>query len=168
MALPSAPPPRAGRPAPFLLFLASEPTEEAPVNPEYWSILYRISGGALSADAQRRLAVALSSPSTEESPTPRASGANPGYLSREMLGILKLVTELAQKARASLTSIDVSVPGENAELVRKWYGADDVLPMLVGPDGSKMEGLVEFTPSRVREFINRKAPASIRSDRAPR
>jgi len=52
--------------------------------------------------------------------------------------------------------VDVNQPAGFQALVARWVGPNDVLPILVRPDGARLEGIEEFGPRRVRRFIRGK------------
>jgi len=70
-----------------------------------------------------------------------------------------LVVNTANNAGKSVRVIDVNRPEDFRELVGRWVGSADVLPLLVSPDGARLEGVEEFVPHKVRRFILRRPPA---------
>jgi len=113
----------------------------------------RIAGVSLSPEGRRQLSVSMNSPSMGESPPPPSRVDIRGYLPPEMVGCSKMVTDILERDGEQLTLVDVSREEVRPDLISRYFGPDNVLPMLVGPDGRKLEGLVEFTPKRIRKFV---------------
>jgi hypothetical protein len=97
---------------------------------------------------------------------PRSSGVTPPYqpqgplfeerqwhFSREVVLAVNLVLEEAESVGKTVTLVDVERPGLQQDLVNRWVGPQDLLPLLVRPDGARLEGIDEFTPRKVRQFI---------------
>jgi hypothetical protein len=90
--------------------------------------------------------------STPTDGTPPAEGL-PRHLPMPEGQCVEMVLEIARKEGRRVTVIDVDRAGERQPLVNRWVGENDVLPLLIRPDGARLEGLEEFLPARVRRFI---------------
>jgi hypothetical protein len=64
-----------------------------------------------------------------------------------------MVLNFVERQHRSLLVVDVNAPGDHRDLVERWVGAEDVLPLLVRPDGRRLGGEENFVPGRVRRFI---------------
>ena len=82
------------------------------------------------------------------SPNPR-----PWHLPPSQTACLDIVLDTAERQRDEVLVVDVDRPGEHRDLVERYVGSNDVLPLLLRPDGARLEGLENFTPARVRKFI---------------
>ena len=69
---------------------------------------------------------------------------------------VNLVREIAEQRGRSVTVVDVDRPApDQRPLIERWVRTSDVLPLLVRPDGARLEGLENFEPGTVRKFIDR-------------
>jgi len=50
--------------------------------------------------------------------------------------------------------VDVNRPGNDRYLVEGLVGPQDVLPILVRPDGARLEGAESFSPAALRKFVS--------------
>ena len=51
--------------------------------------------------------------------------------------------------------MDVNRPGEHLDLVHRVVGPNDVLPILLRPDGARLEGTENFVPDVLSRFLSR-------------
>lgn len=125
----------------FLLFAAGEPDR---------------------GDDGRALASEIQQPTILQS-IPRISGHSfpgpapdevPWHFPVEQRACIRLVNELAESLGRAVTVIDVNWPESDRDLVERWTGPNTLLPLLVAPDGRRLEGLESFVPSRVRRFLS--------------
>ena len=66
---------------------------------------------------------------------------------------VRLVAELAESLGKPLKIVDVNRPEDDRDLVSQWLDANASLPVLVAPDGRRLERLESFVPARVRRFL---------------
>lgn len=139
----------------FLLFVAGIPGEAE--EPESHSTMVRWLFGA-NAEVRfvewrrERRQRASGSSSTGQPPLPEEGL---WHLPREAAASVSLVCESVSRAGRHVTLIDVNRPGVYQELVRRAVGANDVFPLLIRSDGSRLEGIENFTPRNVRAFVTR-------------
>ena len=90
---------------------------------------------------------------------PRRSGTAPGRppsewrLSPDSMMAIELVEAAARAAGLAVTVIDVNRPETAVDLVERWTGPGTVFPALVRADGARLEGIGEFVPRRLRQFL---------------
>ncbi|HXY46592.1 MAG TPA: hypothetical protein VEK13_01680 [Thermoplasmata archaeon] len=133
------------RPTSFLLFAAGEPDR---------------------GDDGRAIASQLTVPTILHSPRV-SSGSSTGPPSEELLwhfpveqrACVRLVTDIAKSMGQVVTVIDVNWPEGDRDLVERWMGPNSLLPMLIAPDGRRLEGIESFVPSRVRRFLAKAGPS---------
>jgi hypothetical protein len=65
-----------------------------------------------------------------------------------------VVLEVAERLARQVTVVDVNRVVGNQALVDRWVGPDDLLPILVRPDGSRLVGVDMFSPRTVRRFLD--------------
>lgn len=75
------------------------------------------------------------------------------HLPPAQIHCVNTVFEIAEEEKRELTVVDVDRPKGRQDLVARWVGPDNVLPLLVRPDGARVEGVENFAPERVRRFI---------------
>jgi len=75
------------------------------------------------------------------------------HLPREMVAAVDLVCESASRVGRHVTLVDVNRPGIHRDLVRRWVGENDVFPLLIRADGTRLEGMENFTAHRLRTFV---------------
>lgn len=69
---------------------------------------------------------------------------------------LMCAERLAETVKGSpytVRMVDVNRPGDDRPLVERYVTAQDVLPIVVRPDGSRLVGLESFTPGSLRRFL---------------
>ena len=64
-----------------------------------------------------------------------------------------MVLDIAKKHNLSVKVIDVNNPGADDGLVRRHVGSDGVLPLLVRPDGARLERGASFVPEIIDKFL---------------
>jgi hypothetical protein len=65
----------------------------------------------------------------------------------------RLVLDIASSLGVTVRAVDVDRPANDLELVRRSVGPDTELPLLVSPDGRRLEGDGAFTPQAVERFL---------------
>lgn len=65
----------------------------------------------------------------------------------------ELVRSIAEQLGRTLRVVDVNRPSGYRDLVERWVGPNDLLPLLVRSDGSRLEGEERFVPRQVRRFL---------------
>jgi len=80
------------------------------------------------------------------------------HLPPEQLYALEQVLEVSRAQGKSLGVIDVDRPSDQQSLVVRWVGSDDVLPILVREDGTKLSGAKNFTRAKLRRFLGHSLP----------
>jgi hypothetical protein len=78
----------------------------------------------------------------------------PWHLPREEILCVNLVLEVAEREGRNVTVVDVNRAAEHQDLVDRWVRVSDVLPLLVRPDGARLEGSENFVPRTIRHFMN--------------
>ncbi len=138
--------------ADLLLFVSVEPGSG---DEPQWTFLRWLAGTRMSvrlerwrSDGRRRTAEDGSS-----NPSPPPEGP-PWHLPRQEIPCVNLVLEMAHREGRIVTLVDANRAGEQQDLVHRWVGPDDVLPLLVRPDGGRLEGPENFVPQKVRQFIS--------------
>jgi hypothetical protein len=86
------------------------------------------------------------------------------HLPRAQTQCAELAVELAREKGLEVLVVDVNRAGALRDLVARWVRADDLFPLLVRPDGSRLEGEDEFIPSKIRKFL-RTLPDATRGPR---
>jgi len=141
----------------LVLFVAGEPEMAPSVNDSGAGLLPRLAGSFLVGPAI--LAKSLRPGADEESPDRRAWEPPPPsdyrhwHLPPSQAACLDVVLEAARRARRPLLVVDVDRPGDQREMVERFVGSEDVLPLLVRPDGARLVGQEHFAPAVVRKFI---------------
>lgn len=94
-------------------------------------------------------------PYSAESALPPEPKGDSWRLPPQQIQCVNAVVDLARRERRTLTIVDVDRAGARQPLVDRWVGSDDILPILVRPDGARLEGLENFGPRQLRRFIHR-------------
>ncbi|HKN06342.1 MAG: hypothetical protein ABR888_01620 [Thermoplasmata archaeon] len=84
---------------------------------------------------------------------PSLTEDRPWHLPRQQLLCVDMVLRAARRQRRTVTVVDVNRASAQQGLVDRWVGPNDVLPLLARADGSRLEGIEEFVPQKVRKFI---------------
>jgi hypothetical protein len=133
----------APEPLDLLLFVAGEPgSGETPA----WRYV-RFLGPALGGLSAR----AYNDP--DGAPRPGPSGAPERHLPPEAVRDVQVLLDEASASHRRVKMVDVNRPGEDRYLVERWVHADDVMPVLVRPDGARLRGAENFTPRKIRQFL---------------
>jgi len=93
--------------------------------------------------------------------TPRSSDyehpplrdARPWHIPGPQVQCAEMAFVAADAAQKSIGVIDINRPGTQEAFVARWVGPDDVMPVLVRPDGAALRGVEAFVPGRVRRFV---------------
>jgi len=88
----------------------------------------------------------------DSNPSPN-SDETPWHLPPAQMACLGIVSDAAEQQRKEVLVVDVNRPGPHRDLVDQYIGPGDVLPMLLRPDGARLEGQENFLPNIVRRFI---------------
>jgi hypothetical protein len=80
-------------------------------------------------------------------------GKQDWHIPRAQNQCAQLAVDMARERGLRVMVVDVNHAGSLAELVTHWVSADDLLPLLVRPDGSRLQGEEEFVPRRIRAFL---------------
>ena len=137
----------------LLLFVAGEPDSGVPsVRNASGSFAMRV-GGALMPPGL------FMKPAPGPSPAPDHAKLAPTqerslHLPPQQIYCVNTVLEAARREGRKVTVVDVDQPAGRQDLVDRWVGPDDVLPLLVRPDGARLEGDENFSPRKVRRFID--------------
>ncbi len=67
---------------------------------------------------------------------------------------VELVLEMAQRLGRSVKVIDVDWAGDDRGYVTQWRATEALLPLLISPDGRRLEGIESFVPAEVRRFLS--------------
>ena len=139
------------RASPLVLFVAGEPdTGPDPLRDVDTSVWSRFAGVFVGGAVVGHFTGASGG---KGAPRPLAEGQVHWHLSREQNQCVELVLQVAQREGRTVQLVDVNLAGDDQSLVDRWVGPDDLLPILVRPDGDRLTGLEEFVPGRVRRFI---------------
>jgi len=134
----------------LLLFVAGEPGRGPEAMKDVTS-RWKLLAGTVVVGWWNRTRAGASSASDEtgaDSPEGLA-----WHLPVEQIHCVNLVAEIARDLGRSVTLVDVNRPMGAEELLRRWVAADAVFPLLVRPDGRRLEGLDHFVPGELRRFV---------------
>jgi hypothetical protein len=135
----------------LLLFVAGEPGS---ADEPYWSFVRWLNGTRMAVRFQRWwLGERRSTAGGTGAARPLPTEPPPWHLPPQVTLCVNLVLENARRTGRTVTVVDVDRAGPEQDLVDRWVGPNDVLPLLVRPDGARLEGIEEFIPQKVREFI---------------
>jgi hypothetical protein len=127
----------------LLMFVAGEPgSGEQPG----WKLVGFLDGSIRQRAAKR---------SAGNPPPLGATGSEPWHFPPELVKHINLVVGVAHREGRTVTIVDVNRAGDLQALVDRFVGPNDVLPILVRPDGARMEGTENFVPEGVRQFMIR-------------
>lgn len=99
---------------------------------------------------------AESSPGPDELEKPPLTDERPWHLPPAQMACVQIVLDAAKRQGRGVVVVDVDRPGEHKDLVDRYVGSNDVLPLLVREDGARLEGEERFAPAEVRRFIARR------------
>lgn len=100
-----------------------------------------------------RPAYAASHGIRDEFEQPPLTDRRPWHLPPQQVACIDVVLDAAERERRTVLVIDVNRPEDHQELVDRWVMPNDVMPLLVRPDGRRLDGEENFVPHRVRQFI---------------
>ena len=142
----------AGAPFGLILFVAGEPDPGIPsVRDSTVHLTDRLIG--VYPPLGRRMKPSPGTSIAADDAQPLPSGEPPWRLPPEQIHCVNTVFEMANLEGATLTVIDVDRAGERQYLVDRWFAENQLIPLLVRADGSKLDGIENFTPRKVRQFI---------------
>jgi len=126
----------------FVLFVAGEPgTGEEPG----WRYVGFLDGSVRQRAARRP---------PDDVPPRGVTGEEPWHFPAETIKHINVVLEVASHEGRSVTVVDVNRSGPYADLVRQSFQPTDLLPLLLRPDGSRLEGAENFVPRVLRRFMS--------------
>ena len=136
---------------PLLLFVSGETDSGAdPFRDVSSSVLSRTTG-MMFGEAFGGKPAGSSDWKAAQDPSSRARGQL--HLSLEESQCTRLVLEIAADEGRQVTVVDVNRADDHRDLVSRWVGPDELLPLLVRPDGARLAGAEQFVPKGVRRFI---------------
>jgi hypothetical protein len=140
-----------GSGAPVLLFVAGDPHPTPdPLRDVDTSILHRAAGVVVGGFVAGTPADRSTWKNRKQ---PQTAERDPWHLPREQNQCVLMVLEIADEVGRAVRMIDVNRASSAPELIARWVGPDDVMPLLVRPDGARLEGLHELVPGAVRRFL---------------
>jgi len=86
----------------------------------------------------------------------------PWPIPADQLMALQHLAEVTRRTGTGVRVIDVNRPGEDRSLVERYVGPEDVLPVLVRPDGARLQGFEAFNPAGLRRFVGPGGPLAER------
>lgn len=138
----------AATPSDLLLFVSGEPgPADDPEKNVVTSIVGRMVGQGLLrivSPPGNRISGSAAAPAAEK---------DAWHVSRQGMNCVKVVLEVAERAKRHVTLVNVNDPGDQAALVARWVREDDVFPVLVRPDGGRLVGSEQFEPADIRRFL---------------
>jgi hypothetical protein len=135
----------------FLLFVSGEPDQGLSARSVPTSFSLRLAGGVLPTYLFMNSPPNLTAQA--EYGQPDLAEGRPWRLPADQIMCVNMVDEIAEHQLRGVALIDVDRPSGREALVRKWIGPNDVLPVLVRPDGARLQGFEEFNARKVRKFI---------------
>lgn len=85
--------------------------------------------------------------------TPPPDPAAPWLIPADQMMCVDRLAEAVQGTGRTVKVVDVNRPGDDRPFVERWVGPQDVLPILIRPDGARMEGAESFSPGALRKFL---------------
>jgi len=133
-------------PGTVVLFLAGDPVlaqRQASRPPMYWGIARFFRGSALlPGGIADRMA-----PGREHPTEPNAFPADQVMVAQQL-------SEAAKRLGRTVMIVDVNQPGDDRALVQRFVGPNDVLPIAVRSDGTRLEGAESFDPGTLQDFLS--------------
>jgi len=77
----------------------------------------------------------------------------PWLIPADQMMCVDRLAQAVQGTGQTIKVVDVNRPADDRPLVEQWVGPEDILPILVRPDGARMEGAESFSPAALREFL---------------
>lgn len=138
--------------ADLFLFVAGEPDTGINSTRDVESSVARRVAGALGG----RLWLRSPGGTSQLTDDARVSLADerPWHLPPQQIHCVNMVFEIAQGKGRRVTLVDVNRAAGHQDLVDRWVGPDGVLPLLVRLDGTRLEGIEEFVPRKIRRLIS--------------
>jgi hypothetical protein len=137
----------------LLLFVAGEPASGVPAPRDVTlSMGARMWGAFVPIGLMLKAGQGPSYSPDSALPPPGKEGA--WRLSPQQIHVVNAVLDVARREGRTVTVVDVDRAAARQDLVDRWVGSDDVMPLLVRPDGARLEGLENFSPGRLRRFIH--------------
>ena len=142
-----------------VLFVAGEPETTPSVREAGAGVMPRMTGMVFGAGV--RTPMDPNSPdrsryNPDQYQAPPLTDQRPWHLPPQQTICLDLVLEVAGQLQREVLVIDSNRPLDQKTLVDRWVGPNSVLPMLVRPDGWRLEGVENFTKAKVRQFLQSK------------
>jgi hypothetical protein len=116
-------------------------------------LLLFVTSTGLHSPFDARLKVGQCECRSPESALPPSPKDRPAVLPRHQLHCMNTVLRIARSTGRSVTVVDVGRAAGRQHLVDRWVGTRDVLPLLVRPDGRRLEGAERFGAETIREFL---------------
>jgi hypothetical protein len=139
----------------LVMFVAGEPDSGRPSLRQS-----TVSGLTRAVGAVVPLGVVMKSPQgppTDSGTVPsQSSRGTRWHLPPEQVHCINTVLEVAEQEDRQVAIVDVDRSDGRPDLVARWVGPDDVLPLLVRPDGARLQGIENFSPRTVRRFVRRR------------
>jgi hypothetical protein len=126
---------------PFLFFAASEPL--------------RGHEGYVASSSFHRARVFVQLPPRSPVRIRAEDGSARWEFPPDVGACLRLAVEVAASRHRTVRAVDVSRPGDEQPLVSRHVRPETLLPLLVSPEGRRLEGLSAFVPAELREFLSR-------------
>jgi hypothetical protein len=139
----------------LLMFVAGEPdTGEMRPGSMALSLPARLVGAVVPYQ------VLLASRGGDRAPSANGGGPSPGAsrplrLPARQVHCVNWVLEAADLESRRVTLIDVNRVDAPQDLIHRWVGENDLFPILVRPDGARLEGEESFDVRKVRKFLRR-------------
>jgi hypothetical protein len=134
----------------LLMFVAGEPDNLA-------NHLYPTFGvGARLASAFVPLLLVTSAMDRER--TIASTIKDAWHLPADQVHCVNWVLEAALEDHRYVTIVDVNKGDAPVEFVRQWVGPDEIYPILIRPDGRRLEGFENFDPRALKGFLHRPPP----------
>ena len=144
-------------PSSLVLFVAGEPQVTPDIHQSTVGMAARLTGmvspGGATLPKSLRSQYSKDSWGPDDLPQSPSSDQVSWHLPPSQMACLDIVLEAAKRQQRTVLVVDVDRPGEHRDLVNRYLGPDDVLPLLISPDGARLEGEEEFTSTKVRKFI---------------
>jgi|HubBroStandDraft_1064217.scaffolds.fasta_scaffold14723_6 hypothetical protein len=141
-------------PIDLIMFIAGEPDSGRPsLRQSTVSSLARAVGAAVPLGLVMK---SSQGPTTVSGTSPSQSyRGTRWHLPPEQVHCINTVLEVAEQEDRKVAVVDVDRSDGRQDLVARWVGPDDVLPLLVRPDGARLQGIENFSPRTVRRFVRR-------------
>lgn len=124
---------------PFLLFAAGEPD--------------RGNDGRALVSTFHRTAAIVQLPPKDPEVLPQRGEVRWHYPVEQRMCV-QLVLSLAEPMGKAVKVVDVHRPAGDHDLVERWVTRETLLPLLVSPNGGRLQGIESFVPSRLKHFLS--------------